>query len=131
MHKQQKQNSVEGSAQENSECNHSERQAEYCNKTTKDITDSVGVEDRRESVNDGVGVNFVEPEEPMGDATMLNEKKCKKGLDQNDEKSDEYAQCRANAVEVTKNKLDCCEIKKKPKEIPVVSEHNAGAGEQQ
>ena len=85
----------------------------------------------RESVNDGVGVDFVEPEEPMRDATMLNMKKCEKGLDRNNEKSDECAQCKANAAEVTKNKSDCCETKKKSKEILVVSEHDAGAGDDQ
>ena len=85
----------------------------------------------RESVNDRVGVDFTEPEEPMGDAMTLNKKKCKKGLDQNGKKSDECARCGANTVEVTKNKLDCCETKKKPKEIPVVSEHDAGAGDDQ
>ena len=74
----------------------------------------------RELVNDEVGVDFVEPEEPMGDATTLN-----------NEKSDECARHGANAAEVTKNKLDCCEMKKKPKEIPVVSEHDAGAGDDQ
>ena len=85
----------------------------------------------RELVNDRVEVNFAEPEEPMGDVTMLNEKKCEKGLDRNIEKLDECAQCETNTVEVTKNKSDCCETKKKPKEIPVVSEHDAGAGDDQ
>ena len=82
-------------------------------------------------MNDGVGVNFVEPEEQMGDAMTLNMKKCEKGLDRDVEKSAECAQCRANTAEVTKNKSDCCETKKKPKEIPVVSEHDAGAGDDQ
>ena len=60
---------MQGALEKNSEHNHSERQAKYCDKTTEDITDSVGVEDMRESVNDGVGVNFAVPEEPMGNAT--------------------------------------------------------------
>ena len=84
-----------------------------------------------ELVNDGVGVDFAKPEEQMRDATILNTKKCEKGLDRNIEESDEYARYRVNAVEVTKNKSDCCETKKKPKEIPVVSEHDAGTGDDQ
>ena len=84
-----------------------------------------------ELVNDRVGVNFMEPEEPMGDVTMQDMKKCEKDLDQNNKKLDGYAQCGANTVEVTNNKSDCCETKKKPKEIPVVSECDAGAGDEQ
>ena len=44
-------------------------------------------------------------------------KKCKKDLDWHDEKLDEYARCKANTMEVTKNKLDCCEMRKKTKKF--------------
>ena len=84
-----------------------------------------------ELVDDKVGVNFVEPEEPMGDATTCNMKKCKKDLHWNEEKSDEHTWHKMNAAEVTKNKLDYCEKEKKTKEVPVASEDNAGAGDNQ
>ena len=58
-------------------------------------------------------------------------KKCKEDSDQNNEKSDKCAQHETNAAEVTKNKLDCCEKEKKTKEVPVVSEDDAGASDNQ
>ena len=44
---------------------------------------------------------------------------------------DECAPHKVNVAEVTKHKMDHCETRKKTKEIPVVSDHDAGAGDKQ
>ena len=45
-----------------------------------------------ELVNDRVGIDFMEPEEPMGDITTHNKEKCKKDFDWDHKKLDECTQ---------------------------------------
>ena len=85
-HNEKKQSGIVGAMEELGNVVHcfgNKRQANFFAKTAKAIVDCMGSEcnkDMRKLVNDGVEVDFKEPDEPKGDTTAHEIEKHKKEL---------------------------------------------------
>ena len=100
-HNEKKQSGIVGAMEELGNVVHcfgNKRQAEFYNETTKAIADCVGQDHNKDMcklVNDGVEVDFKEPDEPKGDTTAHEIEKHKKELAGHCKKLDEHAECEA------------------------------------